>query len=119
MGNFELIWWVLALPVIGFLIQSLLGQRIVGLFGQTYGKKVAGALAVLPIAAAFVLGAGLTLTLLDMPATSRSVVMTLFDWITVYSISIPFEVVIDPLSMTMVLVVTGIGSLIHLYATGY
>ncbi len=119
MGNFELIWWVLALPVIGFLIQSLLGQRIVGLFGQTYGKKVAGTLAVLPIAAAFVLGAGLTLTLLDMPATSRSVVMTLFDWITVYSISIPFEVVIDPLSMTMVLVVTGIGSLIHLYATGY
>jgi NADH-quinone oxidoreductase subunit L len=112
--------YVLALPLLGFLIQALLGGWVVRKLGPASGKKLMGTLAVLPIAAAFVLAAGITYQLLQMPAVSRSLPpVHLFEWIELASIRIPFELVVDPLSMTMTLVITGIGALIHLYATGY
>ncbi|MFQ3669749.1 MAG: NADH-quinone oxidoreductase subunit L, partial [Fimbriimonadaceae bacterium] len=77
------------------------------------------ALAVAPVAIGFVIGAAITYTLAQMEPSSRMLVLTLFDWINFDSLRVPFEVRIDPLSMTMVLIVTGIGALIHLYATGY
>ncbi|HRJ26804.1 MAG TPA: NADH-quinone oxidoreductase subunit L [Fimbriimonadaceae bacterium] len=115
----EMIWWVLGLPLIGFLLQAFLGKKIIDTLGHRYGKKIVGTMAVLPIAAAFLLGIGITANLAQFPPGERNVVLTLFSWIEIMSIKIPFEVVVDPLSMTMVLIITGIGSLIHLYATGY
>jgi len=109
---------VLFLPVIGFLIQAFLGKRIVDALGPKQGKRVAGALAVIPIALAFFIGVGITQTLAGSHDHASKIV-TLFDWISIASIRIPFELLVDPLSMTMVLIITGIGSLIHLYATGY
>ena len=106
---------MLFLPVIGFLIQSLAGKWIV----KSFGKRVAGALAVLPIAGAFVIGAVLTLKLAELAPEQRVGISTLADWINIASIKIPFEFRVDTLSMTMVLIITGIGALIHLYATGY
>ena len=79
----------------------------------------AGALAVLPIALAFLVGVSLTLQLSNLPPESRVAVVSLFDWIKLQSVQIPFEFRVDTLSMTMVLIITGIGSLIHLYAVGY
>ncbi len=117
--HFNLIWWVIGLPLVGFLIQALLGKAIVSLFGPSLGKKVCGTLAVLPIAGSFALGAVLTYQLWQMGPASRQVVVTLGDWITTNSLKVPFEALIDPLSMTMVLIITGVGALIHLYATGY
>jgi NADH-quinone oxidoreductase subunit L len=116
--SFNLIWLVLGFPLFGFLIQSLLGKRI----EKAFGRRVAGFLAVIPIVAAFGVAVLLTKQLAGMDATQRAevgVVQTLFSWIKIASIDIPFEVRIDTLSMTMVLIITGIGSLIHLYATGY
>ncbi len=110
-----MIWFVLGLPLLGFLIQCLLGKRLVGVIG----KRGVGALAVLPIAIAFVLGVIITMGLAAQPEGSRAIVTELFSWIQIQSLNIPFELRIDPLSMTMVLVITGIGALIHLYATGY
>jgi NADH-quinone oxidoreductase subunit L len=110
---------VLGLPLLGFLIQCLFGKRVIDRMGAAAGRKVMGALAVLPIAIAFGIGIYLTSQLAALPADGRASVQTLFSWIQVASLNIPFELRIDPLSMTMVLIITGIGSLIHLYATGY
>ncbi|HRF60987.1 MAG TPA: NADH-quinone oxidoreductase subunit L [Fimbriimonadaceae bacterium] len=113
------IWWVIGLPLIGFLIQALCGKIVVDALGPKLGKKIMGTLAVLPIAIAFIIGVLITVKLTGWDAGRRDFVLTLFDWITLKSLHVPFEVLIDPLSMTMVLIITGIGALIHLYATGY
>jgi NADH-quinone oxidoreductase subunit L len=116
---FKNIWWVLALPVFGFLIQAFAGKIVIDNLGPKLGRQVMGGIAVLPIAAAFALAAQMTIALAKIPSGERSIILTLFEWITVGNLSIPFEVRVDALSMTMVLIITGIGSLIHLYATGY
>lgn len=118
-GSFELIWFVIGLPLAGFLVQALIGKRIITALGDRYGKKVMGAIAVLPIAASFGIALSLTSQLAQMPAGNRQVIETLYSWISLRSLNIPFEAMIDPLSMTMVLIITGVGALIHLYATGY
>lgn len=105
-GN-GIIWLTLLLPVLGAVIQTLLSK--------TASKKVLGFLAVLPIAAAFAIGVMVSMKL--DPASSS--VVTSIPWIDIKGLSIPFELRIDSLSMTMVLIITGIGALIHLYATGY
>lgn len=116
---YKSIWWVLALPVFGFLVQAFAGKIVIDSLGPKIGRRLMGAVAVLPIALAFLLGAQITAALVKSPEEARTQILTLFQWITVGNLSIPFEVRVDPLSMTMVLIITGIGSLIHLYATGY
>jgi NADH-quinone oxidoreductase subunit L len=86
--------------------------------GPVKGRKVMGWLAVLPIFAAFGIGVYLTSLLAQTQERAYSFVAS-FDWIHVLAIRIPFELTVDTLSMTMVLVITGVGALIHLYATGY
>ncbi len=126
MEGYGLIWLVLFLPLAGSLVQALFGGRVMSRLGRERGKRVMGWLAVLPVALAFAAGVALTLKLLGEnprffanPAYARSHVETLFSWIDLQSIRIPFEVLVDPLSMTMVLIITGVGGLIHVYATGY
>lgn len=114
-NGFNLIWLVLALPLAGFLLQALAGERI----EKALGKRVLGGLAVAPIALAFLIAVVLTQRLAGLPVGDRNVVVWGAEWIRISQLNIPFEVVVDPLSMTMVLIITGIGALIHLYATGY
>jgi len=118
-ANASLIWLVLFLPVAGFLIQAFVGGSVIRQMGPAKGRRFMGTLAVLPIALAFVLGVIITNQLCGLPPDGRSVVTTLFPWIQIAGLNIPFEFLIDPLSMTMVLIITGVGGLIHLYATGY
>ncbi|MEQ1932436.1 MAG: NADH-quinone oxidoreductase subunit L [Fimbriimonadaceae bacterium] len=115
----NLIWLVLFLPLVGSLVQALFGGKIVKQLGPKKGKWLMGLLAVAPILIAFAIGAFITLQLTKAEPQDRHFVVELFNWIDFTSIRIPFETLIDPLSMTMVLIITGIGALIHLYATGY
>src|SRR5689334_12575537 len=117
----NMIWLVLFLPLVGSLIQALLGKKVLTALGPKKGKWTMGLLAVAPIAIAFGVGAMITQGLMAKPDdyAARHTIVTLFDWITINGFRVPFEVIIDPLTMTMVLIITGIGSLIHLYATGY
>ncbi|HEY3782731.1 MAG TPA: NADH-quinone oxidoreductase subunit L [Fimbriimonadaceae bacterium] len=115
----SLIWVILGLPLAGSLVQALFGKRVIESMGPKKGRWTMGFLAVLPIAIAFILGVVITLGLSGQAPDARSHISTLGDWISISSIRIPFEALIDPLSMTMVLIITGIGSLIHLYSTGY
>ena len=59
------------------------------------------------------------LDLLSMSSEERAHVVTLFTWLPVGSLHIDLAFLADPLSITMCLFVTGIGTLIHLYAVGY
>lgn len=113
------IWWVFALPLFGFLIQSLTGKLFIDGLGPKFGKVLMGALAVMPVAIAFLIAVGITKNLSSLDEGNRLAIVTLFDWIKVGGLSVPFEFRIDTLSMTMVLIITGIGSLIHIFATAY
>jgi len=118
-ASYSMIWWVFALPIFGFLIQALTGKIIIDNLGDRLGRRVMGGMACLPIFAAFGIAIDITYRLAQQEPGSRSAVLTLFEWINLQSIAIPFEFRVDTLSMTMTLIITGIGALIHLYATGY
>lgn len=119
MTVYDAIWLILGLPLLGFLIQCFFGQSAIQALGAARGKKLMGGIAVSVIAGAFACGVAITHALATAPEEARVHIRTAFDWISIYSIRIPFELRIDTLSMTMVLIITGIGALIHLYATGY
>ena len=97
----------------------LLGATLILLFGRRLGDPKAGYLAALMPIASFVVTVGIYFDLLSRPAEERHEVVTLFSWIPVGSLQIDAALLADPLSITMALFITGIGSLIHLYAVGY
>ena len=107
----DVVWLIPALPLTGFLLILLFGRRL--------GEPKAGYLATAMTAGAFVVAVGVFLDLLSSPAEERATVVTLFEWLPVGSLHIDMAFLADPLSITMCLFVTGIGSLIHLYAIGY
>ncbi len=107
----DLVWLVPALPLAGALLLIVFGARI--------GEPRAGWLATLATASSFVVTVLVYFDLLGMPSEERSHVVRLFSWIPVGSLQIDLAFLADPLSVTMALFVTGIGSLIHLYAIGY
>jgi NADH-quinone oxidoreductase subunit L len=96
------------LPLAGFLVNGLLGRRI--------GGRAAGAVATTASAAAFACAVGVARALLDAGAPVRADLATWFD---IEDLQVRFAFVCDRLSMVMMLVVTGVGTLIHLYSTGY
>ena len=107
----ELAWLIPAFPLAGFLL--------ILLFGRKLGEPGAGVLATLAPVASFIVGAGVYFDLLSRESEKRHHVIHLFDWVPVGSLKIDMAWLVDPLSVTMLLFITGIGSLIHLYAIGY
>ncbi len=107
----ESIWLVIAIPVIGALLSGLFGRRLGRAFVSVVGPGAVGA--------AFVLGVLVTIRLLDLPPEGRAVSVMLWDWISIGSMRVGVTLLADPLSLLMVLVVTGVGFLIHLYSVGY
>ena len=107
----DLLWLVPALPLAGFLLLVVFGRRL--------GEPSAGVVATLMAAGSFAVTAGIFFDLLSMPSDERHRVVTLFEWIPVGSLQVDLALLADPLSITMALFVTGVGSLIHLYAIGY
>ncbi len=115
----ELILWILALPLAGSLFHALLGGFLVRTLGEKSGKWLIGALGTGVVLGAFALGWQLLQAMLKLPENQRTVNYLLTDWIKIGALAIPIEFIIDPLSLLMTLIVTGVGGLIHLYATGY
>ena len=107
----DLVWLIPALPLAGFLL--------ILLFGRILGEPRAGILATAMTASSFVVTVGVYLDLLSRTAEERHHVVTLFSWLPVGTLHIDMALLADPLSITMALFVTGIGSLIHLYSIGY
>lgn len=110
---------LILLPMAGALLQALAGKTVTDALGPKIGRWIMGALAVLPIALAFGLACLYFVDFVGKPYESRLFIHEYFDWISLQSLRVPLEIRVDTLSLTMTLIVTGIGSLIHLYATGY
>jgi NADH-quinone oxidoreductase subunit L len=107
----DLVWLIPALPLFGFCVLLLVGKRI--------GEPIAGYLATAMTGGAFLLAVGVFADLVSRDPEKRQLTNVLFDWIHVGQLDVKTSVLVDPLSITMVLFVTGIGTLIHLYAIGY
>ncbi|MFI5041606.1 MAG: NADH-quinone oxidoreductase subunit L [Acidimicrobiales bacterium] len=104
-------WVIPACPLAGFVLLILVGRRL--------GDPFAGWLATLVAGGSFVFSVIVFAGLLGRSADNRLFVQTLWDWIPVGGFKVATALQLDPLSVTMCLFVTGVGSLIHLYSIGY
>jgi NADH-quinone oxidoreductase subunit L len=100
------------LPLVGFLINGLAGRYI-------KREWLIGSIASATIGAGFVIGCFVLSELLSLAPEARTQSVTLFTWIAAGGLSVPVAYQVDPLSVTMLLIVTGVGFLIHVYAIGY
>jgi NADH-quinone oxidoreductase subunit L len=101
--------WILIAPLFGFLSVLLLGRSM--------SEKQVGVVGTGVVVVSFVLSVICFVLLLSH--SSREVTVNLFSWISVGTLHVPAALLVDPLSITMCLFVTGISALIHLYSTGY
>jgi NADH-quinone oxidoreductase subunit L len=105
-----LVWLTIALPAAGAAILLLAGRR-----SDAWGHLL-GCMASI---ASFVVGAVLFADMLGRDAEHRAVHETLFSWVPVAGLQVDFGLQLDQLSMCFVLLITGVGSLIHVYSVGY
>jgi len=97
--------------LIGFLINGLAGKKI--------GNRLVGVIASSVIGIAFLLSLSALFELLALPPSSRQIEVNFYTWLTAGDLSIPLGMLLDPLSAVMILVVTGVSFLIHIYSIGY
>ncbi len=107
----DFLWLVPALPLLGSAINGLLGKRL--------PKPVISLVACGSVGVSFLVATGLVLSLIQRAPEERHVVQTLFTWIAAGDFVATAEFLLDPLSAVMILVVTGVGFLIHVYSIGY
>lgn len=104
----NLVYAIILLPLLGFLIN--------GLFGKNLPKIVVGSLATAMVFASFCIAVSI---FLNFDSESQPVIVKAFEWFRVNGVQINFGFQIDQLSLMMIMIITGIGSLIHLYSIGY
>ncbi len=104
-----MIQWIGLVPLF-----PLLGFLILSLTQRTMSKSAAGFLGSLTIGLSFLLSCAIFFQAGDEPVT-----VTLFHWFSAGRLSVDFSFLVDHLSIMMILMVTGIGFLIHVYSTGY
>ena len=104
-------WLVLACP--------LAGTLIIGLGFKLWPGRTAGWIGTLAIFASFVFAVLTFLNLQDRPADDRQVTSTLWNYASTLGLDAKLTILVDPLSVFMMLVVTGVSTLIHLYSVSY
>ncbi len=105
----NLVWLVPLFPLLGFLINGLGRNKL--------SKSIVGFTGCATVLASFIVSLGIFFELNS--SATKSYLIPLFDWISAGSVKVPFSFLVDPLSVLMLLIITGIGFLIHLYSTGY
>ncbi len=109
-GVFSYLWLLLALPLLGAAV-LLLGGRRTNRWGPYF--------AVLMVVGAAVYAVTLLIGMLGRPADDRAIGQTLFEWVFVGGFTAPVALQLDQLSIVFVLLITIVGSLIHIYSLGY
>jgi NADH-quinone oxidoreductase subunit L len=109
-GAASLAWLLVALPAFGALV-LLVGGRRTDRWGHWLGVGT--------VFAAFAVGLAILFEMLALAPEQRTSEQSLYSWIPVGALDIDFGLRIDPLSVTFVLLITGVGALIHLYSVGY
>ena len=104
-------WLVLACPLVGMLTIALLGKKL--------SPRFAGTIGTLAIALAFVFAVITLIKLQALPSDARVATTSLWDLVNVDGVKVQLGLYVDPLSTFMILVVTGVSTLIHLYSSGY
>jgi NADH-quinone oxidoreductase subunit L len=113
-GVFSLAWLVIALPAAGaaiLLIGGAIAPKPFAAFGHLLG-------CLLPIGS-FVISLVMFIQLLGRDEEDRQVVQHLYDWIQVGNLDVGMDLLYDPLTALFLLLITGVGSLIHVYSIGY
>jgi len=99
------------LPFLGFLVNAAFGRRLT--------KRTSGLVANAAVLGSFLLSLRAAYVLVRRPEEARVMVQRVASWISSGDFEAPFTLRLDPLSLVMILVITGIGALIHLYSTVY
>jgi len=106
---FALVPLIVVFPVVGLLLNIL--------FGKALGERWSGAIGSTAAALSFVIA---VLQLISLQAVDyHAQIVPVATWLEIGSLSVPWAFQVDTLSVTMMLVVTGVGTLIHIYAIGY
>jgi NADH-quinone oxidoreductase subunit L len=108
---YDYAWLLLALPAAGVLINLFLGRQL----GNQIVRIIASGVVVL----SFVVAVALFANMLGVPPEERIGTVHLWNWITVGEFEANAALLIDPLSITLALIVTGVGALIHIYSMSY
>jgi NADH-quinone oxidoreductase subunit L len=102
--------YLIALPLFSSALLMLLGRK---------ADKWGHVFATLISASTFVIGAIEFFAMIDRPEASRAVTQKLFTWISVGTFNVDAGLLLDQLSIAFVLLITGVGTLIHVYSIAY
>src|SRR5271165_1123155 len=106
----QLVWLLLGLPAAGAVVLLLAGRR-----SDRWGHLLGCA----TVLGAFAVGVVLFVDMLSRHGEQRGLHVDGFSWVPVAGLQVNFGVLCDQLSMCFVLLITGVGSLIHIYSVGY
>ncbi|MEW6386916.1 MAG: NADH-quinone oxidoreductase subunit L [Thermodesulfobacteriota bacterium] len=107
----DYVWLIPVFPLVGFIINGLLGKRL--------PKNVVGAIGSAAVGLSFLLTISIFMEYLKLPASSRPVEKVVYTWMSAGSFQAPIAFLVDPLSLIMLLVVSGVSFIIHVYSVGY
>ncbi|PIP76750.1 MAG: NADH-quinone oxidoreductase subunit L [Ignavibacteria bacterium CG22_combo_CG10-13_8_21_14_all_37_15] len=108
----QLIYLTVLLPLAGFLLNGIFGSKI-------KNEKIIGWIGSGTIGLSFLIAVAAFFETLGLPAEQRQHIVALFNWLSVGSLNVSIAYQVDQLSLTMALIVTGVGFIIHVYSIGY
>ncbi len=107
--------WIVLLPLLGAVINGIPGVLI----QKSFGKRAISIIACTPVVLSFGLAVRAFFQLLSLAPEQRFLLDRLWTWIDIGGLQADIAFLVDPLSAIMILVVTGVGGLIHIYSIGY
>ena len=107
----DYVWLIPLFPLIGFLIN--------GLVGKSLPKSVVGTIGSAAVGLSFLVTVAIFLEFLKLPEGVHAVEKVMYTWIASGPFTVSVAFLIDPLSLIMLLVVSGVSTLIHIYSIGY
>src|SRR5262249_30096608 len=113
--SITIVRYIVLLPLLGAAINFLAGPWL----QKTFGKRAISLVGCGVVAIAFALAVRAYLSMLAMPADDRFILDRLWTWFNIGGLNLDIAFWLDPLSMVMTLIVTGVGGVIHIYSTGY
>jgi len=108
----DLIPYAIFLPLIGFLINGLVGNRL-------KSESLVGGIGSATVGLGFLIACWTLVEMLNLAPEERTFILPVIDWITAGSLNVNIAYQADQLSILMMLIVTGVGFLIHIYSIGY
>lgn len=111
MNHSALMAILLLSPFVGFVINGARWRK--------HGANLAGSIATAAVAISFLCSILLVVDLVGMPVESRKIGVSFFNWVVLDRLNVTAGFMVDPISAIMILVITGVGSLIHLFSIGY